>query len=329
MPPVPIGCRFNGMATISQLSYIVTVDQLKHFGEAAKACHVSQPSLSAQIQKVEEELNFKIFDRAKKPIATTPKGAVFVEQAKVVLREHFKLMDLAKKSEHEVIGHFNLGVIPTVAPYLIPLFIEDFAKHFPRVNLNIEEMKTDTIISELKKDGIDGGILATPLHEAAVIERILYYEDFYLYISEKNPLHRKSFIDEEDLDGAEMWLLEDGHCLRNQIIKLCSIRKDSPVFKNISFSSGHLDTLRNLVRNSQGYTVIPATLVHTLPAAERKKYVRPFKKPVPTREISLVYGKDQWKMDILRAIESSILRNIPQELKTEVNKKTHLLLQVQ
>lgn len=316
------------MPTISQLQYIVTVDKLRHFGRAAEACHVSQPSLSAQIQKVEDELNFKIFDRLKKPIYTTPKGATFVEQAKVVLREHYKLMDLAKKSEHELVGHFNLAVIPTVAPYLIPLFISDFSKNYPKVNLSIEEMKTDTIIRELKKEDLDGAILATPIGEDHLTEDVLYYEDFYLYVSEKNKLSKKKLVTEEDLDGSELWLLEDGHCLRNQIIKLCSIRKDRPVFKNISFESGNLDTLRNLVKNSNGYTVVPATQVHNLSSDERKKFVRAFKAPIPTREVSLVYRKDQWKLDILHAIHKSIQDNLPADLKAEINHKNRHVLEI-
>jgi len=314
------------MATITQLQYIVTVDKLRHFGRAAEACHVSQPSLSAQIQKVEDELNFKIFDRLKKPVHATPKGAVFIEQAKVVLREHYKLMDLAKQNEHEVIGHFSLGVIPTIAPYLIPLFIESFSKHFPKVSLAIEEMKTDTIIHAIKKEDLDGAILATPLEETAIHEDVLFYEDFFLYVSEKSPLAKKKLIEESDLDGSELWLLEDGHCLRNQIIKLCSIRKDSPVFKNISFESGNLDTLRNLVKNSHGYTVLPATQVNNLSAEERRKHVRTFKAPIPSREVSLIYRKDQWKLDIVKAIETSILNNIPLNLKKDVSKKSHHVL---
>jgi len=314
------------LATISQLHYIVTVDKLKHFGRAADACHVSQPSLSAQIHKVEDEIGFPIFDRHKKPLHTTPKGAGFVEQAKVVLREHYKLMDLAKKNEHELIGHFRLGVIPTVAPYLIPLFIEDFSKSYPKVRLKIEEMKTETIVTELKRDDLDGAILATPLDEASLTEHVLYYEDFMLYVSETNPLSKKKWISEEDLDGAEMWLLEDGHCLRNQIIKMCSLRKESPVFKNVSFESGNLDTLRNLVKNSHGYTVLPATQVHNLSAEEKRKYVRYFKAPVPSREISLIYRKDQWKLDIIKAIETSILANVPKDLKNEVTKKSNHVL---
>lgn len=311
------------MPTISQLQYIVTVDKLKHFGRAAEACHVSQPSLSAQIHKVEDEINMVIFDRQKKPVHTTPKGAVFVEQAKVVLREHYKLMEMAKKTEQEIIGHFRIGVIPTVAPYLIPLFIEDFSVKYPRVQLQIEEMKTDTIIQELKRDDLDGAILATPLGETSLIERILYYEDFQLYVSEKNRLSQKKLVSEEDLDGSELWLLEDGHCLRNQIIKMCSLRKDSPVFKNISFESGNLDTLRNLVKNSHGYTVLPASQVHNLSSEEKEKYVRNFKAPVPTREISLIYRKDQWKLDIIGAIEASIMGSIPKDLKNTVNKKSN------
>lgn len=316
------------MSTITQLHYIVTVEKMKHFGHAAEACHVSQPSLSAQIQKVEEEIGFQIFDRNKKPIAVTSRGLSFIEQAKAVLREHSKLIDISKQSQTELMGPFSLGVIPTVSPYLIPLFIGHFAKNYPKIQLEIEEIKTENIVQALKNNEIDAGILATPLHEPGLIEAPLYYEDFYIYVSESHPLAKKKIIDESDLDGGDLWLLEDGHCFRNQIVKLCSLRKESPVFKNIFFQSGNLDTLRQLVQKNGGYTILPASMVNILSLAEQKKHVRVFASPIPTREISVIYHQSQWKLDLIQALSQTILKNIPESLRQKISKKRNHVLDI-
>lgn len=305
------------MPTITQLEYIVTVDKMRHFGKAAKACHVSQPSLSMQIKKVEDEVEFPIFDRIKKPIVPTEKGALFIESAKAVLREHSRMMALAKKKESEVSGEFRLGIIPTVAPYLLPLFLDDFSKRYPAVRLRVDEMKTDNIIHELQRDMLDAGILATPLNEGGLTEKPLYYEKFSLYVAREHILSRKKFLRERDLDGAEMWLLQDGHCLRNQMVRLCSLRQQKGVFKNVQFEGGNLETLRYLVRKGHGYTLIPSLFVNTLSAEERRQYVRDFEVPVPTREVGLVFRRDQWKSDIIQAIAETVRDSLPKEIMTE------------
>jgi LysR family transcriptional regulator, hydrogen peroxide-inducible genes activator len=319
---------YDSMATITQLQYIVTVEKLKHFGKAAEACHVSQPSLSAQIQKVEEEIGFSLFDRNKKPIAVTSRGLSFIEQAKTVLREHTKLLDISKQSQIELMGPLSLGVIPTVSPYLTPFFIGDFAKTYPKIQLQIEEIKTDHIVRALKNNEIDAGILATPLHEPHLIEKPLYYENFLIYVNEKHPLAQKKVIHEGDLDGGDLWLLEDGHCFRNQIVKLCTLRKEAPVFKNISFQSGNLDTLRQLVKNNGGYTILPSSLIKNLSSSEQRQHVRAFAAPIPTREISLIYHQTQWKLDLLAALTQSILKNLPDGLLTKVSKKQNQVLDI-
>lgn len=314
------------MATITQLQYIVTVEKLKHFGHAAEACHVSQPSLSAQIQKVEDQIGFPIFDRNKKPIATTSRGAHFIEQAKTVLREHAKLISISQQSKTELVGPLSLGIIPTVSPYLTPYFLGEFAKSYPKIQLQIEEIKTDSIVKSLQNNEIDAGILATPLHEKSIVETPLYYEDFYIYTNHNHPLAKKSIIKESDLDGTDLWLLEDGHCFRNQIVRLCSINKESPVFKNISFQSGNLDTLRQLVKKNGGYTILPSSLVAQLSKGEQQQHVRHFAKPIPSREISLVYHQNQWKLDLLKALQQTIIQHLPSHLHSELNqKKNHVL----
>jgi len=314
------------MPTITQLEYIVTVDRLKHFGKAALHCHVSQPSLSMQIQKVEYEIGFPIFDRLKKPILPTQKGVRFIEQAKVVLKENEKLLALTKKDEKAISGDFKLAIIPTIAPYLLPLFIESFSVNYPKVKLKIDELKTETIIEDLKSDQLDAALLATPLNEPSLKETPLYYEPFYLYVGKDHPFAARKSIKESDLDGSDMWLLQDGHCLRNQVVKICSIKNEKGVFKNISFEGGNLETLKYLVQNSKSYTLIPELFVHTLSEQERKLYVKEITQPTPHREVSLVSRRDQWKSDILLALEETLLSHIPKNLPLKLKQKKSQLV---
>jgi len=314
------------MATLTQLQYIVTVEKLRHFGKAALACNVSQPSLSQQIQKVEDEMGLTIFDRLKKPVLPTEKGRLFIEQAKVILKESQKLTELAKQQGAEVSGDFRLGIIPTLAPYLLPLMIEPFSKAYPRVNLRVDELKTETIVEQIRNDTLDGAILATPLHEPGLKETVLFYEPFYLFVSSEHPLAAKKKIGEDDLDGSEMWLLQDGHCLRNQVVRVCSIKNEKGVYKNIRFEGGNLETLRYLVKRTRGYTLIPQLFVDTLPESERRNHVREFAAPVPSREVSLVYRRDHWKADILSAVEKTVEANLPDKLKARLDrKKSHVV----
>ncbi len=309
------------MPSLTQLEYIVAVDKLRHFGKAADSCHVTQPTLSMQIQKVEEEIGYPLFDRLKKPVTPTAKGLKFIHQAKALLHEHLKLMDLSKNQGSEVSGDLRLGVIPTVAPYLVPLFLEKFSEDFPKVQLVVDELKTSSIIEGLREGTLDAGILATPVHETGLKEKPLYYEPFSLYVSKQNALSTRKRIKEDDLSASEMWLLADGHCFRNQIVRYCSLKMHEGVYPNVQFAGGNLDTLRNLIRKSRGYTLVPALFVDTLPEVERRDYVRELEKPVPTREISLLYRKDQWKSDILTALESVIRERLPKTLSQEHDPK--------
>ncbi len=316
------------MATVTQLEYIVAVDRFRHFARAAEHCHVSQPSLSMQIQKVEDEIGGPIFDRTKKPILPTDQGARFIEQAKVVLREHRRLIEAAKTGLAEVSGHFRLGVIPTLAPYLLPLFLDDFAKRYPKVSVHIEELNTETIVGELSNDRLDGGLLATPLSETRLKEEALFYEPFFVYLPPDHPLTKKKYIAEDDLDGSEMWLLEDGHCLRNQVVRVCSLSKGKDVYKNIHFEGGNLETLRYLIQQGRGYTVVPYLFATHLGGTERARCIRPFHDPVPTREISLVYHRDQWKAPILRAIAECVRKHVPPELLERGDRKSQAVVKV-
>ncbi len=314
------------MVSVTQLEYVLAVDQTRHFGKAALLCHISQPTLSHQIQKIEDDLGIVLFDRLQKPVIPTPEGVRFIEQAKLVLREHQKLLHLTRKKGGGVAGEFRLGIIPTVAGQLLPLFLSQFSKKYPQVELFIEELKTETILQEINRDGLDGAILATPLDGQGLKEHPLYYEPFFLYLSEHHPLLKKNLLSASDLDENEMWLLQDGHCFKSQISHFCSIDQHrDTVFKNIHFQSGSLDVLRTIVKKNKGYTMIPALMAATFTAAEMKKHVRPFKAPVPTREISFVYRRDHWKLEIIRAIEDCIAENLPDLVKSKPGKQDQVL----
>jgi len=301
------------MASLTQLEYLVAVDKYRHFGKAAKACNISQPTLSMQLQKMEEEYKIVFFDRSKQPILPNPEALALIEQARSVLREFEKLKHLTQDSRGEPSGDFRLGVIPTVAPYLLPKFIGDFAGTFTNVNLSIREMTTAQIIEALDHDELDAGILATPLHVLSLDERPLYYEPFYVYTAPTHPLAKLKSVSEDDLTSNGIWLLSEGHCLRNQVVKLCSSRKASSVFKNVSFESGSMETIMELVEQGHGYTLVPAMAAHRL-LSNHSKALKEIKSPIPTREISLVYRRSQYKQSIIKALSQSIKSHLPHEV---------------
>ena len=307
------------MPSITQLRYICAVERLKHFGKAALECHVSQPSLSAQIQKAEGEIGFYLFDRTKKPLAITNKGKGFIKQAAKVLREHEKLLHLSKISSTEVSGEFRLGIIPTLIPYVLPRFIESFSTNYPMVKLIVDELKTEDIISTLKTDKLDAGILATPLNTKGIKKQVLFYEPFYAYVNPQHHLAKADTVKIDQLTTDDLWLLKDGHCFRNQVINFCSLDDKEGMFNNVVFEGGSLDTLRFLVRDSGGFTLVPQLFAENLPEQERRAMIKPFAKPVPIREVSIVYSRDQWKTDILAALEQTIKQTLPTNAITKPN----------
>jgi LysR family hydrogen peroxide-inducible transcriptional activator len=315
------------MPTLTQLQYAIEVERHRHFGHASRACHVSQPTLSQQLQKLEEEVGIILFDRTKKPILPTPEGQAFLDQAKIVLREHEKLLHVSKQSQDGTIsGDFRLAVIPTVSSYLLPLFLKPFSKAHPKVRLFIEEMKTETVLRELAGDHLDGAILATPVEGSDLNVHPLYYEPFYAYLSARHPLLKHAHIAKEDLDVTEMWLLQDGHCFKDQVLNFCALPGDkSATQANVRFQSGSLDTLRRMVQSHQGYTLIPAMMALSLRKDEQAAHVRPFRAPVPTREISLIYRRDHWKLDVIRAIEETVAQSLPDGIHRKPEKSYQVL----
>jgi LysR family hydrogen peroxide-inducible transcriptional activator len=304
------------MSTLTQLEYILAVDSERHFGNAAKACNVSQPSLSAQIQKLEDELEVVIFDRTRKPILPTEAGKEVIEQARVILREHRKLKIIADQKSAVPKGDFELAVIPTLASLVIPLFIGDFAEKYPEVNLRIHEHKTNDIIRMLNNDELDAGLLVTPLYDETLIERHLYYEPFYCYLNADHPLQAKSEIAEGDLTYDDLWLLSEGHCFRSQVLRICSKGLKNGVFPNLRFEGGSLETLTKLVKNNSGFTLLPRMAVDSLSNHAVKAHVKAFREPVPTREVSLVYNRSFLKETIINALEACILENLPGHIRS-------------
>lgn len=303
------------MPTLNQLEYVIAVDENKNFSRAAKELNISQPSLSAQIQKVEHELDIIIFDRSQKPILTTQKGQDVIEQAKVILREHKKLYDI-KNDSGELSGNFHLAVIPSLASNVLPLFVESFSSKYPKVNLRISEYKTEDMVKALYDDQLDGGLLVTPLYDDKIIERVLFYERFFVFASDNHKLAKRKMIKETDLDANSVWLLEEGHCFRDQVIKVCSLNRKHNVHENINFESGSLETLINLIRRGKGYTLLPELATMHLPQEELDHNVKKFHKPVPTREVSLVHSRTFLKQNILDALEEEIIANLPKHIKS-------------
>ncbi len=309
------------MPTLTQLEYIIAVDKFKHFGRAAESRNVSQPSLSAQIHKVEEQLNVTIFNRSKKPIITTESGLKVIRQAKNVLLEHHRLMNLELNSDMAQ-GKFQLAVIPTLSSYIVPLFVESFSKNYPNVELTINENKTSEIIELLHADKIDAGLLVTPIQNEAIEEHLLFLEPFYAFVAQRHAFTKKQILNESDLEGETLWLLNEGHCFRNQVAGICGFKDKNTVLSNITFESGNLETLKNLIRQGQGYTLLPYLATLNLSSDEKIRQLKAFRRPVPSRQVSLVYNRSFNKQKIISALSLEILNHIPDELKRM--KKNHM-----
>lgn len=302
------------MPSIAQLRYVLAVHRHGHFGKAAKACNVSQPTLSGQIHKAEERLGIQIFVRENKPVTATEKGYALVEQAQVVVAAHERLVRLAQGQFDSVAGDFALGIIPTLAPYVMPWFLKAFATRYPKVKLSIVERATDGILSDLEGRRLDAGLLATPLDVPRLKERVLFLDPFYLYAHAEEHILEYDEVEASLLDPERLWLLEDGHCVRNQTLALCDIVEGCSHLSSVRFEAASFETLHRLIDASEGYTLVPETYARTLPRDRRRRQVRAFKRPTPTREVSLVHLENTWKVDIIDALEDTIRTSIPRAL---------------
>ena len=296
---------------LSQLEYIVALDHHRHFAKAAQACFATQPTLSMMVQKLEEELDTKIFDRSKKPLIPTETGKLLIEQAQKVLQEANELSSIVQQQKGILEGELRLGIIPTLAPYLLPLFIKSFLEKYPKIHLKIAEYTTGVMADKLKRGQLDAGILVTPLNDAKIKETPLFYETFFVYSSHS---FEKEYLLPEDLNPNELWLLEEGHCFRSQIMNLCEIHKQSTM--QLEYAAGSLETLRQLVDNQDGITILPELAIQYLSAEKRLK-LKFFQHPAPVREVSLVTHRDFIKRALIEVLRVDILAAIPDEMKKD------------
>ncbi|RZJ77379.1 MAG: hydrogen peroxide-inducible genes activator [Flavobacterium sp.] len=304
--------------TLVQLEYIVAVDTYRSFVSAAEKCFVTQPTLSMQVQKLEEMLNVKIFDRSKQPVIPTEIGAQIIDQARIVLQENKKIKEIISSQQQEVIGELKIGIIPTIAPYLLPKVIAAMLEKYPELKLVIWEYTTEDIIHHLKTGVIDCGILATPLVDANIAETPLYYENFVSYISKNSKLYKKKAIDAEDFEDENIWLLNEGHCMRTQVLNICRTTKNNRL-QSLTYNTGSVETLIRMVDINNGATLLPELALAELTAKQLGK-VRYFKSPEPVREISLVTHKNFIKKRMLNALKDEVLAIIPKTMKQRKKK---------
>ena len=300
--------------TFTQLAYIVAIDNCRHFAKAASQCFITQPTLSMQVQKLEEELGLKLFDRTKQPVVPTEAGAAIIEQARKILGEKNMIEEIVQQKKGIITGLLKVGIIPTLAPYLLPLFIQKFIRQYPLVKLTITELTTELIIAKLREGKIDVGILVTPLDEQGIKEQPLFYEEMMAYVSKKDKAFKKTYLLAQDIDPNHLWLREEGHCFRSQIINLCELRKASAEGGHFDYEAGSIETLRRLVEQNDGITILPelATLDLT---AKQMQLIRHFKQPAPVREVSMVTHRDFVKKRLVELLKRSILDSLPEKIK--------------
>lgn len=300
--------------TIVQLNYVVAVDNLRHFAEAAEHCHVTQPTLSMQLHKLEQELGVKLFDRSKQPVIPTESGKEVIAQARKILGEVGVLQNIVDQRHGTHTGELKVGIIPTLAPYLLPLFVQSFTQKYPAVKLMVHEMTTEAIISRLREGRIDVAILVTPLNEKGITEQVLFYEKLVAYVSKKNSLFRKNYLLSKDIDPRKLWLLEEGHCFRSQIMNLCELQKAGKEGSFFEYEAGSIETLRRMVELNDGITILPELATMDLRPSQLQ-LLRQFKQPSPMREVSLVVHRDFVKKKLVEIFKKEIIASIPEKIK--------------
>lgn len=297
--------------TLQQLEYVMAVYRFRHFAKAADSCNVTQPTLSSMIQKLEDELGVKIFDRKSQPIAPTPAGKLIVEQAWKVLQRARKLKETVEEEKNSLLGTFNIGILPTIAPYLIPRFFPQMMRKYPDMDVRVTEMKTEEIKRALVRGDIDAAIVAQ-LDDMENFDCIpLFYEQFMGYVSEQDPLFEKKNIKTSDLAGEYLWLLDEGHCFREQLFKFCNLK--TATRSKMAYTLGSIETFMRIVENGKGVTFIPELAVEQLNESQRR-LVRPFAIPAPTREIVMLTGKNFIRTTLRQLLVDEIQAAVPKEM---------------
>ena len=291
--------------TLTQMRYAVAVADAQSFRQAAEACHVSQSGLSMQIQKLEELLDGVLFDRSKKPVLVTEKGRPILAQMRAILRETERLGQIAVEEEKPS-GRFRLGVIPTLSPTVLPLFLGRFVAKYPAVELAVEELQTEEIIARLRDETLDAGLAATPLHVAGLRETSLALEPMLAYLPPRDPILRRKTVSQAALLDRALWIMPEGHCFRSQVLSYCGGTLSQEPPSGVRFESGSFETLVRLVDEGLGATVLPELVVQSLPASRRRRQVRPLVAPTPVREIGLVTARE----DLRRRVSDVLAEEI-------------------
>ena len=290
--------------TIIQLEYLLAVANCGSFSQASELCFVTQPSLSMQIKSLEEELGVVLLDRSKKPVVPTEAGEIVLERARETLRHFQHIRESVLELKGETSGKLRLGVIPTIAPYLMHRFIPTFVKSYPKVELEISEMKTADIIEALKRDRIDAALVAGGTSGEGIQEHDLFNDRFHIYVSPENPLYERSNVRIEDIDLRDLVSLSPGNCLRDQIIELCQAKRELP--SHFSFESGSLETLMRIVDCTQSVTIIPEMAIDYIPQSHRDR-VKPLAKGNTSRKISVAVRRTYVKSSIIKALTQTII----------------------
>ncbi|MDH4058979.1 MAG: LysR substrate-binding domain-containing protein [Cyclobacteriaceae bacterium] len=304
--------------TLTQLEYLVALDTHRHFVLAAEKCFVTQPTLSMQIQKLEKELGVKIFDRTKQPVIPTEIGESIIAQARIILREAAVIKQLITDQKDSLSGELRIGIIPTLAPYLLPPLFKHMREKYPQVNLIIKETITEEVIHNLKNNRLDCGIVVTPLKDISIKEHLLFYEELFVYVSKNNALRDKKYVLPAEIEPEQLWLLEEGHCFRSQILNLCELRKYSD--RHFKYETGNIETLKRMVDKSEGITILPELAVMEFTKSQLK-LVKQLKEPRPAREVSLVTHRDHLKSRHLTILKDEILKIVPVQMQKLHNKK--------
>ncbi len=299
--------------TLVQLEYLLAVDTYRQLTIAAERSHISQPALSMQLQKLEEELGVKLFDRSKQPVVPTEIGQTIIAQARVILQESYRVADLVQTHKKDVSGEIRVGIIPTLAPYLLPLFLGEFLKKFPLVRLRVRELTTDTLVEFLKSGQIDVGIAVTPISDERLQEHPLFYEEFLIYVATTDKQYNKQYVLPEDIEPDQLWLLEEGHCMRSQIMNLCELRKKQLDGQHFYYEAGSIEGLRKMVDRYGGITVLPELATLDI-VDEHSCQLRRFTKPAPVREVSLLTHRNYVKQPLIDALKAEILLAVPSQM---------------
>jgi len=284
---------------LRDLRYLVALADTRHFGRAALRCHVSQPTLSAQLRKLEEYLGAPLVERQPRQIAFTPLGVQVVERARRLLAEADDIQSLAQANRDPLAGRLNLALIPTVGPYLLPGVASRLRRRLPKLKLQLFEYQTAPLLQKLRAGEIDAGILALPVETDGLETRPLYEEPFVVALPEKHPLAAQSSVRRSDIEGETLLLLEDGHCLRDQALEVCSRLK---VQEDQDYRATSLETLRQMVAAGAGITLLPELATLGPFGHTRGLAVRPFTRPVPGRTIGAVWRRSTTREAVIRAI---------------------------